>query len=262
MNLHVASSREAAKISLRHVRKDFRKGDGTELTAIADLSFDVYEGEFLCLLGPSGCGKSTCLGLLGGIDTPSRGEIRFTGRGNSGKIGFVFQSPRLLPWKTIWKNVRFSLESQKPFPRQEWNERTAKAIELVGLNGFESCFPHQLSGGMQIRGAIARALAMEPEILLLDEPFSNLDEITAKKVRKELLSIWGRLGMTIVFITHDLHEAVFLADRILLMTPRPMRLFDEFTITVPRPRSYSEPDLFEAENRIARAFEAMMPSEE
>ncbi|HLC25237.1 MAG TPA: ABC transporter ATP-binding protein [bacterium] len=262
MNLSVDTSQRTIKISLRNVRKDFRKGDGTDLTAIANLSFDVYEGEFLCLLGPSGCGKSTCLGLLGRIDTPSGGEIRFSGQRDSYKIGFVFQSPRLLPWKTIWKNVRFSLESQKPFPRQEWNERAAKAIELVGLNGFEGCFPHQLSGGMQIRGAIARALALEPEVLLLDEPFSNLDEITAKKVRKELLSIWRRLGMTIVFITHDLHEAVFLADRILLLTPRPMSLFNEFMITVPRPRSYSEPDLFEAETQIARAFEAMMPSEE
>lgn len=250
------------KIEVRHLSKSYATA-GSSLLIFQDLSFSVGAGEFLCLLGPSGCGKSTCLNILGNVDEPTGGEVLINERPlarkvRSARTGFVFQAPRLIPWKTVWKNVLFSLESDASLPRESWRAQAQRVIDLVGLKGFEHSFPNQLSGGMQTRAAIARALAVEPEILLMDEPFSNLDEITARRLRGELLGIWEKTGLTVVFVTHDLFEAVFLADRVILLTNRPMRLYAEEIVDVPRPRSYSDERLFEAQRWILQRFEGLM----
>ncbi|MBI3078388.1 MAG: ABC transporter ATP-binding protein [Deltaproteobacteria bacterium] len=251
-----------SKIEVRGLAKSYT-GPGGSLVVFQDLGFTVKAGEFLCLLGPSGCGKSTCLNILGNVDEPTEGEVLINGRPlvrgvRSARTGFVFQAPRLIPWKSVGRNVQFSLESDATLPREAWAQQVQRVIELVGLKGFEHAFPNQLSGGMQTRAAIARALAIEPEILLMDEPFSNLDEITARRLRGELLGIWEKTGLTVVFVTHDLFEAVYLADRVVLLTSRPMRLYSEEIVDVPRPRSYSDDRLFEAQRRILQSFERLV----
>jgi ABC-type nitrate/sulfonate/bicarbonate transport system ATPase subunit len=250
------------KIEIRHLQKVFDQNIGSPLTVIEDLNLQVGEGEFVCLLGPSGCGKSTLLNMIGNVDTPTKGEIRINGEllrqgGKPARIGFVFQSPRLIPWKTAWSNVRFSLESDGSIPRAEWDGRVEKALDLVGVAGFKDAFPSQLSGGMQTRVAIARALAIGPEIILMDEPFSSLDEITGRRMRGELLAIWERVRPTVVFITHDMLEAVFLAEQVVLLTPRPMRVYATFPIEVPRPRSYVDEALFQVQREVLESFERM-----
>lgn len=250
------------KIEIRHLQKVFEQNNGPPLTVIQDLNLQVHEGEFLCLLGPSGCGKSTCLSMIGNVEPPTRGDILINGQrlqpgGKPARIGFVFQSPRLIPWKTAWSNVRFSLESDGNVPRRGWDDRVRNALELVGVGSFRDAYPNQLSGGMQTRVAIARALAIDPEIILMDEPFSSLDEITGRRMRSELLSIWERVRPTIVFITHDMLEAVYLAEKVVLLTPRPMRVYASLPIEVPRPRSYTDEALFQAQREVLEIFERM-----
>jgi ABC-type nitrate/sulfonate/bicarbonate transport system ATPase subunit len=250
------------KISVRHLEKAFPRRDGQPLLVIQDLSLDVAPGEFLCLLGPSGCGKSTLLNMIGNVDQPTRGEVVVDGvplrpGGATPRIGFVFQSPRLVPWKTTWSNVRFSLETDGTLPKAEWDDRVREALALVGVAGFETAYPSQLSGGMQTRVAIARALAIRPDIILMDEPFSSLDEITGRRMRAELLDIWERVRPTVVFITHDMLEAVFLAERVVLLTPRPMSVYATLTVDVPRPRSYMDEKLFDVQRTVLETFERM-----
>jgi ABC-type nitrate/sulfonate/bicarbonate transport system ATPase subunit len=250
------------KIAIRHLQKTFAQNNGAALTVIQDLNLDVAAGEFVCLLGPSGCGKSTLLSMIGNVDAPTKGEIYVNGEllrpgSTAPRIGFVFQSPRLVPWKTTWSNVRFSLETDGTIPRSEWDDRVGETLELVGVAGFKDAYPSQLSGGMQTRVAIARALAIRPEIILMDEPFSSLDEITGRRMRAELLDIWERVRPTVVFITHDMLEAVFLAERVVLLTPRPMSVYATFDIDVPRPRSYMDEALFEVQREVLATFERM-----
>jgi ABC-type nitrate/sulfonate/bicarbonate transport system ATPase subunit len=176
---------------------------------------------------------------------------------NRARIGFVFQSPRLIPWKTVAANVRFSLETDRSTPSSEWDRRVAEVLHLVGVGDFQHAYPNQLSGGMQTRVAIARALATEPEIILMDEPFSSLDEITGRRLRSELLSICDRLKPTVVFITHDMLEAVYLAERVVLLTPKPMSVYAEVPVSVPRPRSYTDESLFAVQKHVLARFEAM-----
>ena len=248
--------RFAPKITIRNLTKYHDQND-KRLHVINDLSLSIGKGEFLSIVGPSGCGKSTLLSIIAGLEKKYSGTVDMESV-PKGRVSFVFQSPRLLPWHNVKNNVKFSLEATKVFPREKWEEKASHVLSIVGLLGFEKAYPNQLSGGMQTRVAIARALATEPEVLLMDEPFSSLDEITARSLRRELLSIWEKTGTTIVFVTHDINEAVFLADRILLLTARPARLHKEIAIDVKRPRTYTNPILVKYEAELLAALEEVL----
>nr|NIS60412.1 ATP-binding cassette domain-containing protein [Pseudomonadota bacterium] len=203
-------------------------GGEDEFTVLDSISLEVERGKFASIVGPSGCGKSTLLNIVVGIESLNSGSVEINpGQvlpNSAGRIGYVFQSSRLLNWLTVKENIEFALEAHK-IPRERWNGLVAKYLEMAGLGGQEPNYPLNLSGGMQQRVAIARALAIEPDILLMDEPFSHLDEITARKMRLDLVDILERAGPTILFVTHDLREAIFLSDEIYMMTTRPARIF-------------------------------------
>ncbi len=246
------------KIVVSNLTKHFVLKDQSRLDVIGGLSFEMEEGEFLSILGPSGCGKSTLLSILAGIEAPSGGGIQVGGRalapGNNGiRLGFVFQQPRLLNWRSIRDNIRLPLEHGTA-PREEQLHIAQRYLELARLKGFENYFPLQLSGGMQQRAAIARALAIEPEVLLMDEPFSSLDELTARKMRAELIRIWRETGKTIIFVTHDIFEAVYLSQKLLVVTERPARAYDRIDVDVGYPRDYDDDRLFEIAKKVSRLF--------
>ncbi|GAA3349209.1 ABC transporter ATP-binding protein [Amorphoplanes nipponensis] len=213
------------KIRFENAGKVFR-ARGATVTALRDINLDVRAGEFLVLVGPSGCGKSTLLDLLGGLATPSSGRILVDGRPVTGPgldRGVVFQQYVLLPWRTALGNVQFGLEA-KHVPRRERAARAREYLDLVGLSGFHDRYPHELSGGMKQRVAIARSLAFDPDVLLMDEPFAALDAQTRDGLQDELLRIWEQTGKTVVFITHGIEEAVYLGQRVAVMTSRPGRI--------------------------------------
>jgi NitT/TauT family transport system ATP-binding protein len=228
-----------------------------KFTVIQDISLTVDEGKFVSIVGPSGCGKSTLLNVIAGIESCDGGTVTIhpkSGRaGAAPRIGYVFQSPRLLNWLTVENNVHFVLEAQN-VPRTKWRDRVAKNLEMVGLAGQERNYPLNLSGGMQQRVAIARALAIEPDILLMDEPFSHLDAITARKMRFDLMEILQRAKPTILFVTHDLTEAAFLSDSIYMMTTKPARIFKRVTIDLPRPRKPEDSAMIDLEKNLVRDF--------
>ena len=215
-------------------------GNGAqEFEAVQDVSVQVEPGEFLCLLGPSGCGKSTLLGALAGHLRPSRGAISIDGDvidGPHPDRGLVFQQHTLFPWKKVLENVAFGLK-MKGVGRAERTARALEMLALVGLKGFEKHYPSQLSGGMKQRVEIARVLINHPRVMLMDEPFGALDAQTRLMMQQLLLDVWARVKTTIVFITHDIEEALFLADRILVMSPRPGRVVDEIAVDFARPRT-------------------------
>ncbi len=218
--------------------------------ALQQVSFQARPGEFICVLGPSGCGKSTLLGALAGHLSAAEGEIRIDGQAVNGpdpQRGLVFQHHTLFPWKTAQDNVAFGLK-MKGVPAAERLARAREMLALVGLSGFEDRYPVQLSGGMQQRVEIARVLINQPRVLLMDEPFGALDALTRVKMQELLLQVWERIGTTVVFITHDIDEALFLGDRILVMSPRPGRIIDDFRLSFPRPR---HADLLTQSNFIA-----------
>jgi NitT/TauT family transport system ATP-binding protein len=195
-------------------------------------------GEFLCIVGPSGCGKTTLLRILGGLLAPTRGTVYLNGQPLDSprrQIGFVFQKANLMPWRTVLKNVTLPLEVQR-LRRADAHVLAQELLELVGLGGFEKVYPHELSIGMQQRVAIARALIHDPAILLLDEPFASLDALTRERMNLELLRIWGARRKTVVMVTHSIQEAVFLADRVLVMSPLPGRTEMDMSVSLPRPR--------------------------
>jgi sulfonate transport system ATP-binding protein len=214
-------------------------GNGAGLfEAVQDISLSVEPGEFVCLLGPSGCGKSTLLGALAGHLMPSRGTIRVDDQPVNGphpERGLVFQHHTLFPWKRVLQNVAFGLK-MKGIARQERHRRARELLKLVGLEGFENHYPAQLSGGMKQRVEIARVLINHPRVMLMDEPFGALDAQTRLMMQQLLLDVWARINTTIVFITHDIDEALFLADRILVMSPRPGRIIEELRLDFSRPR--------------------------
>jgi NitT/TauT family transport system ATP-binding protein len=219
------------------IRKTFPSRDG-EVKALHDVSLEIFEGEFVSLVGPSGCGKTTLLRILGGLLQAEKGRVRIDGRTLSEprrEIGFVFQNPTLMPWRTVLQNVTLPLEVQG----RNGNDHRKRAMELlglVGLLGFENLHPHELSGGMQQRVAIARALVYEPSILLMDEPFGSLDAITRNQMNLELLRIWHATAKTVLMVTHTIQEAIFLADRVLVMSPRPGHIQAAVDVDLPRPR--------------------------
>jgi NitT/TauT family transport system ATP-binding protein len=220
-------------------RLGIRLGEGSQaFDAVQDVSLSIAPGEFVCVLGPSGCGKSTLLGALAGHWTPSRGSIHVDGTPVAGPHpdrGLVFQQHTLFPWKKVLDNVAFGLKMQG-VGRRERRERARELLGLVGLAGFEDRYPIQLSGGMQQRVEIARVLINHPRVMLMDEPFGALDAQTRLKMQELLLDVWARVNTTIIFITHDIDEALFLADRILVMSPRPGRIIDEIRLDFARPR--------------------------
>lgn len=230
-----------ASIEVRNVTKVFRLPERT-LIALQDLSFEVGDREFVALIGPSGCGKSTVLRLIADILQPTSGEILVHGvppaeARRRQLYSFVFQDPVMLPWRTVIKNVELPLEIIGRPRRNEYDHRPAELLRLVGLAGFENASPEQLSGGMKQRAAIARALLLNPKVLLMDEPFGALDEITRDRMNLELLRIWRETDAAVLFVTHSIDEAVFLADRVIVLTPRPGRVATEVRIDIPRPRA-------------------------
>ncbi|HEY8454809.1 MAG TPA: ABC transporter ATP-binding protein [Actinopolymorphaceae bacterium] len=243
------------------VTKTFNVGK-QPLTAVQDVSFTLEPGEFVSLIGPSGCGKSTMLKLIADIYQPTSGQLLVNGRSPrearlNRLLGMVFQDPALLPWRDVLGNVLLPLEISGRLDHTT-RRRAEDLLHLVGLGDFLHASPHQLSGGMRQRVAIARALVLEPTLFLLDEPFGALDEITRKRMNLELLRIWTQSQTSALLITHSLSEAVFLSDRVLVMSPRPGTITDDIRIDLPRPRHvemYREPRFFELETRISDALQ-------
>jgi len=224
------------------VRKAFPKPDGEELLVLDGMNLELREGQIMGLLGRSGSGKSTLLRLIAGLAEPSAGEVQYLGNpvvGPARGIAMVFQSFALFPWLTVFENVALGLEAQN-LPRAEIRKRSLAAIDLIGLDGFESAYPRELSGGMRQRVGFARALVVHPNILLMDEPFSALDVQTRNLMENELLELWREHRKTVVFVTHDLEEAIALADRIVVMTANPGRVKREYRVDLPRPRNVNE----------------------
>jgi len=226
-------------IRLEGVEKTYRTRRGDLVHALAETSLSVGSNEFVTLVGPSGCGKSTLLKLVAGLVPPTRGRIHVRDQPVEEPfpdVGFVFQQPVLLPWRTVMDNVLFSIEMLGLEPRQ-YRKPAADLLELTGLAGFETKYPRELSGGMQQRVAICRALLPDPSLLLMDEPFGALDAMTREEMSLELLRIWEERRKTILFVTHSIPEAILLADRVVVMSPRPGRIARVITVDLPRPRT-------------------------
>lgn len=242
-------------VQIRNLSKSFARADGERLPVLDDVSIDAAEGEFIVLLGPSGCGKSTLLNVLANIEPWDRGDVLVDGKADirSKRYGYVFQAPRLLNWKTVRGNIHFALEAAD-IPRARWDSITGEAIDVVGLSHFIDAYPMTLSGGMKQRVGIARALAIEPHILLMDEPFSGLDELTARRMRLLLMEIWQRHRTTTLFVTHNTTEAAFLADRIFIFSPRPARIIREVRVDIPRPRDIDGDAVFQVHRDLVQTL--------
>ncbi len=243
-----------ALLQLQGVGKTFPNGT----VALAGMALDVRQGEFVSLLGPSGCGKSTALRLIAGLAAPSAGSVAW--QGEPPRLGFVFQEPTLMPWRTVWGNVRLPLQMAR-VPRRESEPRIAEALARVGLTGFERAYPRQLSGGMRMRVSIARAIATRPNVLLMDEPFAALDEITRARLNDDLLALWAEGGLTVVFVTHSVYESVYLSSRIVVMAPRPGRVVADLAVQPPvaRDEDYRTTSAYIADCRsVSAALKAAM----
>ncbi|MDX1952979.1 MAG: ABC transporter ATP-binding protein [Verrucomicrobiota bacterium] len=230
------------------------EGKGESIHVLEKASFEVKEGEFVCIVGPSGCGKSTLLNIIAGFLTPTKGEVLVEGEPVNGPDPhriFVFQENGVFPWLTVEENVRFGLDSKEPSARAEI---VRHYIEMVGLTGFEKSYPRELSGGMRQRVEIARALAADPHIIYMDEPFGALDFITRLKMRADLVQIWQREKKTILFVTHDIEEAVQLSDRVLVMSRRPATVQKIVPVDLPRPRDLDSAGYLERRDTIFKAM--------
>ena len=240
------------KVCVKKVSKLFIDEGGRQVKALDGVSFEVHDGEFLCILGPSGCGKTTLLRMLAGLDQPTSGELYLKGRpiAKPGpERGMIFQEFALFPWKTVIKNIEFGLEI-KGLSKAERSRIARKYVEMIGLNGFENSYPHEISGGMKQRVAVARALANEPEVLLMDEPFGTLDAQTRHSMQEELLSIWQNTGKTILFVTHCVNETAFLAQRAIVLTPRPGRVKEVIPIDLKHPRKRNSEQTDTIKNKL------------
>lgn len=251
------------EITIDHVSMSYQT-DAAEVLALKDVTVDIQKGEFVSLLGPSGCGKTTLLRIMADLIQPTSGSITVSGGTAkearlARKYGIVFQSPVLYDWRKVKKNITLPLEMMG-LSKEEREERANSLLDLVGLSKFKDKYPWQLSGGMQQRVAIARALAIEPEILLMDEPFSALDEFSRERLNEELLSIWSKVGNTVVFVTHSIPEAVFLSDRVFVLSPHPGRLSKVVEINLPRPRREemrNSPEFYQLISDIRNSFEGV-----
>ena len=251
----------AIVVRVAGVDKVFTSGSGAQTVALTGIDLEIRRGEFVSLIGPSGCGKSTLLRLIGDLTEPTRGVVSVNGKpARRARIdrdyGMVFQSPVLFDWRTVEDNVRLPLELQG-LRRAERERRAGEMLELVELSDFRRHHPYQLSGGMQQRVAIARALAFSPDILLMDEPFGALDEMTRERMNSEVLRIWEQTGTTVVFVTHSIPEAVFLSSRVVVMSPRPGRITRLVNVDLPRPRVFEtreQPRYFELVTEVREAL--------
>jgi NitT/TauT family transport system ATP-binding protein len=238
----------ASVISISNVNKIFRAADGLSVTALQDINLEISQGEFISFIGPSGCGKSTLLRVIADLIQASSGTVTVNGKPaaearKNREYGFVFQNATLYDWRTVIKNVQLPLEIMK-YSKEERDARAREMLKLVELQDFAEKYPYQLSGGMQQRVSIARALAFQPKILLMDEPFGALDEMTRERMNNELLSIWARLkDMTVIFVTHSIAEAVYLSSRVVVMSPRPGKISEIIDIDLPRPRGPETRDM-------------------
>src|SRR2546421_12683491 len=244
---------EEPVIRIDNVSKSFLSEE-KPVAVLENVSFNVGK-EFLCIVGPSGCGKSTLLRMIDGLDRPSQGNVYFHGKpveGPTPMMGMVFQTFALIPWKTVLENVEMGLAWME-ITEEDRLRRSEKFIQDVGLDGFEASYPKELSGGMKQRVGIARALALEPEVLLMDEPFSSLDALTAENLRQEVLEIWRDpvyATNCVVMVTHNVQEAVYMADRVIVLNHRPANIVDDVQITLERPRNQRDPAMFDYSDRI------------
>lgn len=240
------------------------KNGGEPINALQNVSLDIMQGEFISLVGPSGCGKTTLLRAIADLQQPSSGSICVRGQSPreirlQKKYGIVFQSPVLYDWRTVRRNVCMPMELLG-LPKKQRTANVTKMLELVGLLQFGKKYPHELSGGMQQRVGIARALAIKPEILLMDEPFSALDEFTKEKLHEDLLRIWNKTNKTVVFVTHNIQEAVFLSDRVVVLSPHPGRVSAVVDVNLPRPRTLSiknSPEFSALVTKVRTSFEGV-----
>ncbi|MEP0320698.1 ABC transporter ATP-binding protein [Bauldia litoralis] len=253
-----AASAGPVSIAVRNVSKVFAR-DGQETVALDGVDLDIREGEFLAVVGPSGCGKSTLMRLIGGLDMPTRGEVTIGGAAITAPVtdlGIVFQKPVLLEWRTVLENVMFQIDMRGE-KRRDHLDSARQLLAAVGLADFEDRYPHELSGGMQQRASIARALIHEPPLLLMDEPFGALDALTREQMRLDLEELWLSTRKTVIFITHSIDEAVLLADRVVVMTPRPGRVDRILDIPLERPRGLEgrkTPEFLAAVDEITELF--------
>ena len=250
-----------SQLSIQGVSRTFTSEKGKSTQALLLVDFDVKENDFVTILGPSGCGKSTMLRIVAGLDHPTSGRVLLDGRpveGPGADRGMVFQSYTLFPWLTIEQNIRFGLR-ERGMPESQQKERAQYFIAKVGLRGFEQHFPKQLSGGMQQRTAIARALANDPKILLMDEPFGALDNQTRVLMQELLLGIWEAERKTVMFVTHDIDEAIFMANRVAVFSARPGRIKSEIAVNLPHPRHYTiktSPEFMDLKARLTEEIRA------
>lgn len=234
-------------VRIEGVAKTFPSPAGQRVEALQRIDLTVEEGEFVCLLGPSGCGKSTLLNIVAGLETADEGRVDIGGEGSRAVVTYMFQESRLLPWMTVEDNLHFVLDASGV----EREERVADWLERVGLSGFADYYPQQLSIGMQQRVAVARALIVRPDVLLMDEPFSSLDELTAMSMREQLLDLWEELGCTVMFVTHNPLEATLLADRVVVMSAAPGRITETMDLRerLPRPRDPDDESMWRLSRR-------------
>jgi NitT/TauT family transport system ATP-binding protein len=250
------------KLQIDHLTKHYwLEREDRNVLALSDVSFSVNDGEFMAIVGPSGCGKTSLLNIVAGLLPYEEGSVSIDGKRVAGPgidRAVVFQQSSLLPWRTIARNVRYGMELQRRFDAATMDQRTDQFIKMVGLTGFERHFPSELSGGMQQRVNLARALAADPTVLLMDEPFAALDAQTREFMQSELLKIWAKARKTVLFITHQINEAIYLADRVVVMSARPGRVKDIFTVPFDRPRHLSlkrDPQFLQIEDKVWQLIE-------
>ena len=248
-----------SKLAIENVSKSFQSASGTVL-ALDRVSLDVAEGEFVCLVGASGCGKSTLLNIIAGLEKPDSGTLRADGKPVTGpgrERLVMFQEPALFPWLDVFGNILFGLKLKPNLTRSDRRDVAKYYLELVGLSRFEHANIHELSGGMKQRVSLARALAPNPRVLLMDEPFAALDALTREQLYGDIQEIWEARRKTIVFVTHNVREAACLGDRVLLFSPHPGRIHEEFAVKLPRPRDINSVDLAAHATRITKALKSL-----
>jgi NitT/TauT family transport system ATP-binding protein len=249
------STQPLVLVQVEHVGLDYRK-EKEVMPVLIDVSFETHKDEFVMITGPSGCGKSTLLRIIGGLVRPSSGDVRFRGEAvtrPSNQIGMVFQNFVLLPWKTSLENVLFGLSSRADLTDEQKRQRAEKALEDTGLKGFENVYPGELSGGMKQRVGVARALALEPQVLLMDEPFSSLDDLTAEHLRREIYSLLINPSspvQSVVMVSHNVEEIIELADRVVVLSSRPGRVVGQLEVNLPRPRDKKSKEFFDWVDRV------------